>query len=159
AEQAGGFAPRCAHVDEQTSGVTGHRQVLSDLSDDDCTDGSGIDISLHEDGGPLLPPDAGRVRKPDEDHVAPAHDYSGMSSYTSISSHPACLPASQARACNSSLVHGLSSYSCSLRRSYSSTRSRTNVSLVRGFTMRGGLASGCSRACACCSVNSIIAAS
>src|SRR5207302_8163210 len=77
---------------------------------------------------------------------------------SSYSSQFSCLTLSQARVCSSSLVQGLSSCS-SLRRSYSSTRSKTKVSLVRGFTTRGGVDSGSSKACTCCSVSSITAAS
>src|SRR5947199_10600516 len=96
------------------------------------------------------------MREADQDNVASVHDFSGASSY---SSQPLCSPVSQASAWSSSRVQGLSSYSCSFRRSYSSTRSKTNVSFVRGFTTRGGVASGFSNACICCSVSSIMAAS
>src|SRR5207249_3837629 len=118
-------------------------------------DGAGIGVRLDDHGRPLLAALAGGVREANENHVAPFHGFSGKSSYSSQSS---CLTLSQARACSSSLVQGLSSYS-SLRRSYSSTRSKTKVSLVRGFTMRGGVDSGCSRVCACCSLSSITTAS
>src|SRR5207249_10647267 len=117
--------------------------------------GAGIGIRLDHHGRPLLATLAGGVREANENHVAPFHGFSGKSSYSSQSSR---LTVSQARACSSSLVQGLSSYS-RLRRSYSSTRSKTKVSLVRGFTTRGGVDSGCSKACTCCSVSSITAAS
>src|SRR5439155_15191163 len=113
---------------------------------------AGIRVRLDHHGRSLLAALAGGVWKADKDHVAPFHGFSGRSSYSSQSS---CLSLSQARACNSSLVHGLSSYS-SLRRSYSSTRSKTKVSFVRGLTTRGGLASEASIAPICSSVSSIM---
>src|SRR5437870_3971894 len=129
--------------------------VFRDFRNDDHANGAGIGARLDHHGRPLLAALARGMREANEKHVAPFHGFSGKSSYSSQSS---CLTVSQARACSSSLVQELSSYS-SLRRSYSSTRSKTKVSLVRGFTTRGGVDSGSSRACTCCSVSSITAAS
>src|SRR5205807_9216608 len=129
------------------------RQVFRNFRNDDRADSTGISVRLDHHSRPLLAALTGGVRESDQDYVAPFHGFSGRSSYSSQSS---CLTLSQARASSSSLVQGLSSYSSSLRRSYSSTRSRTKISLVRGFTTRGRVASACSNACTCCSVSSIM---
>jgi hypothetical protein len=46
----------------------------------------------------LLPAQPGRVGEADEDEITAPHGFSGISSYSSISSHPARRPASHAKA-------------------------------------------------------------
>jgi hypothetical protein len=116
AGESGGLSFRGGQIDEQTGGIARHGQVAGDLGHQERTDDPGVSVRLHHDGGPPLAPKTGRVGKADEDHVAPAHGFSGRRSYSSMSSQPIPLPVSQARASSSSRVHGLSSYSFAVRR-------------------------------------------
>src|SRR5262249_23756574 len=135
-----------------------HRQVLRDLRDNDRADHRRVSIGLHDHGRSLLPAHAGRMGEADEDDVTPVHGSSGKASYSSMSSQPACLPASHASAWSSSLVQGWSWYSPCWSCWYSLRRSKTKASPVRGLTRRSEVLSESSSACSCCSVNSIIGA-
>jgi len=74
------------------------RQILRDLGDDERADRPRVCVGLHNNGWPLFPAQSRRVREAHQDHIAPIHGFSGASSYSSMFSHPMCLPASQASA-------------------------------------------------------------
>src|SRR5438094_686475 len=95
------------HVDEQTSRIVLHRQVLRHLGDDDRADSARVGVRLNDHGRTYFAALAGPVREADQDHVTPFPDFPGTSSYSSVSSHPVSLPAAQARAWSSSRVQGL----------------------------------------------------